>query len=175
MFGIFRRRSAPPPELRPAVERDERILTWATTTSEGAVVVATNRGLWLPGLHRLGWHEIIKATWSGRELTVVPGRVVEERDGYTVVADQPAISALLLEPRHVPHQVQVRVTKSVPITSHHELPGGGVRVAARRVSGVDGLTWTVRYDPGTPIAESAELTDEIVDRARSAAQAAAPA
>jgi hypothetical protein len=44
-------------------------------------------------------------------------------------------------------------------------------VAARRVSGVDGLTWTVRYDPGTPTADEAvlETTDRLVAAARSGA------
>nr|WP_232323588.1 hypothetical protein [Catenuloplanes japonicus] len=162
--------------MRPTLERDERILTWASTSTEGVVVV-TNRGLWLPGLHRLGWHEIIKAVWSGRELTVIAGRVAEERDGYTVVVDEPAISTLLLAPGHVPHQVQVRVMKSVAITTHHPLAGGGgARVVARRVSGVDGLRWTVRYDPGTPFddAEVRAWTDELVAHARRDAEAAAP-
>ncbi|MDP9791618.1 hypothetical protein J2S43_000130 [Catenuloplanes nepalensis] len=170
MFGFFRG-NQPPAAQRPALDRDERILTWASTSTEG-VVVATNRGLRLPGRDRLGWHEILKAVWSGRELTVIAGRVAEERDGYTVVVDEPAISTLLLEPGHVPHQVQVRVTKSVAITHHHDLPGGGARVAARRVSGVDGLRWTVRYDPGTP--PDAERVDALVARARADAEAAAP-
>ncbi|GAB7047735.1 hypothetical protein [Catenuloplanes indicus] len=170
MFGFFRK-NQPPAAQRPALDRDERILTWASTSTEGVVVV-TNRGLWLPGQNRLGWHEILKAVWSGRELTVTAGRVAEERDGYTVVVDEPTISTLLLAPGHVPHQVQVRVTKSVAITHHHELPGGGVRVVARRVSGVDGLRWTARYDPGTPA--DAPRVDELVARARADAEAAAP-
>jgi hypothetical protein len=174
VFG-FLRGSKPPPGSRPELERDERILTWASTSTEGVVVV-TNRGLWLPGRHRLGWHEIIKAVWSGRELTVIAGRVAEQRDGYDVVADEPAISTLLLEPGHVPHQVQVRVLKSVSITNHHPLPGGGgARVVARRASGVDGLRWTVRYDPDTPIDDEVRAwTDELVAHARREAEAAAP-
>ena len=175
LFDFFRK-SRPPAALRPLLDRDERILTWASTSTEG-VVVATNRGLWLPGLHRLGWHEILKAVWSGRELTVIAGRIAEERDGYTVVVDEPAVVTLLLAPGHVPHQVQVRVTKSVAITTHHALPGGGgARVVARRVSGVDGLRWTVRYDEGTPITDDdvRAWTDEVVARARRDAEAAAP-
>jgi hypothetical protein len=172
----FLRRSKPPVASRPELGRDERILTWAETSTEGVVVV-TNRGLWLPGRERLGWHEIIKAVWSGRELTVIAGRVTEERDGYTVVADEPAVSALLLEPGHVPHQVQVRVLKSVAVTTHHPLAvGGGARVVARRVSGVDGLHWTVRYDQDTPPVddEVRAWTDELVAHARRDADAAAP-
>ena len=55
----------------------------------------------------------------------------------------------LLEPGDVPHAVRARVTRSVAVTSHHPVPGGAVRVVARRVPGENGLTWTVRYDPGT--------------------------
>jgi len=148
-MALFRRKQKLPAAQRPALEPDERVLAWAPTSGDG-VAVATNRGLWLPGLQRLGWHEIHKAVWSGRELVVTPASVVDEREGYAVVADQPVLSTLLLEPGDLPDQVRTRVTRSVAYTEHHALPeGGGVRVVARRVSGVDGLTWTARYDPGT--------------------------
>jgi hypothetical protein len=120
-----------------------------------AVVVVTNLGLWLPGTSgaaRLGWHEIHKATWSGRALLVVPAREVAAHDTYTAMEDLDTLSVTLLDPDRVPEQIRARVTKSVAYTSHHPLPGGGVRIVARRVPGVDGLRWTVRYDPGTPAA-----------------------
>ncbi|GAA4468252.1 hypothetical protein [Phytohabitans houttuyneae] len=165
-MALFKRKPKLPADQRPALDPDERILAWAPTAGEGAVV-ASNRGLWLPGLHRLGWHEIHKAVWSGRELVVTPASVVDERDGYTVVADQPILSTLLLDPGEVPDQVRTRVTRSVAYTEHHTLPeGGGVRVVARRVSGVDGLSWTVRYDPGTP--EDDATVGKLVAAARAA-------
>jgi hypothetical protein len=163
-MALFKRKPKLPAGQRPALDPDERILAWARAAEDG-VVVATNRGLWLPGLSRLGWHEIHKAVWSGRELVVTPATVVDERDGYTVVADQPILSTLLVDPGDVPDQVRTRVTRSVAYTEHHQLPeGGGVRVVARRVSGVDGLTWTVRYDPGTPVDQAA--VDDLVAAAR---------
>jgi hypothetical protein len=171
-MGLFRRRPKLPAAHRPALEADERVLAWAATSGDGAVV-ATNRGLWLPGLNRLGWHEINKAAWSGRELRVTPAQVCEERDGYTVVADQPVIPLLLVEPGDLPHQVRTRVTGSVAYTVHYLLPaGGGVRVVARRVSGVDGLSWTVRYDVGASVTDPAVigLTGELVARARHSAE-----
>lgn len=165
-MALFKRKPKLPAGQRPALEPDERILAWAPASEDG-VVVATNRGLWLPGLHRLGWHEIHKAVWSGRELVVTPAQVVGERDGYMVVADQPILSTLLLDPGDVPDQVRARVTRSVAYTEHHPLAGGGgVRVVARRVSGVDGLTWTVRYDPGTAADET--TVDGLVAAARAA-------
>lgn len=168
-MALFRRRPKLPADVRPPLEPEERVLAWARTQPDGDVVVVTNRGLWLPGREdRLGWHDVHKAVWSGTELTITPAERVTQRDGYLVVADGPAESYRLVEPGEVPHQVRTRVTASVAYTSHHPLDGGGVRVAARRVSGVDGLTWTVRYDPGvagdTPAV--VETTDQLVAAAR---------
>jgi len=132
--------------------------------------VVTNRGLWLPGRERLGWHDIHKAAWSGRELRVVPAEVAEVRDKYAVLVDAPPVSFLLLDPGEVPDQVRIRVTRSVAYTSHHALPQGGVRVVGRRVSGVDGLSWAVRYDSGAPVDSEPviQVTDELVTAAQNA-------
>jgi hypothetical protein len=162
-----------PAGKRPPLERDERVVAWAPTPA-GDVVVATNRGLVLPGrAARLPWHQIHKAVWSGRELVVTPAETVERGDGYEVADDLPSEAHLLLEPRDLPKQVYARVTGSVAYTVHHPFPGGGgVRVVARRVSGVDGLTWTVRYDPGTDrdSAATRERTAELVAQARDAGE-----
>jgi hypothetical protein len=168
--SLFRRRPKLPADLRPALEAEERILAWAAAESGGALV-ATNRGLWLPEGRRLGWHEIHKVAWSGRELRVTPAEPAEERDGYTVLVDGPVLDFLLLEPGELPDQVRTRVTRSVAYTSHHPLPPhGGVRVVGRRVSGVDGLSWAVRYDARTAVdAEPVvEFTDRLVGAAREA-------
>jgi hypothetical protein len=146
---MLRRRKRLPAELRPALASDERVLAWARTQPEGAVV-ATNLGLHLPGRpERLGWHEIHKAAWTGRELSIIPGAVVEEREGYVVTADQPPVTVAVSDPGDVPQVVRTRVTRSVSFSSHHRVPGGGVRVVARRVPGFDGVSWAVRYDQGT--------------------------
>ncbi|GAA1745407.1 hypothetical protein [Luedemannella helvata] len=139
-----------PAERRPALERDERVLGWARTTDDGTVVT-TNRGLWLPGrAERLGWHEIHKATWDNPRLTITPGAPVGDGDGYTIMADQPPIRVSLTDPGDVPSQINTRVTRSVAVSTHHTLAAGGaVRVVGRRVPGVDGVTWHVRYDEGT--------------------------
>lgn len=147
-MGIFRRRSKLPAALRPALEPEERVVAWAQV-GEDAAVVATNRGLFLPGKARLGWHEIHKAAWAGRQLVVTPAEITERRDGYLVAADAAPLTANLLEPGDVPQVVRARVTRSVAVSAHHPVPGGAVRVVGRRVPGEDGLTWTVRYDQGT--------------------------
>lgn len=172
MFALFRRTPRLPADRRPALDRDERVLAWAAVADSDAVIVATNRGLWLPGREaRLGWHDIHKAVWSGTQLAVTPAGTVEERDGYRVVADRPVESYRLPDPGDVPHHVRTRVTGSVAYSLHHQFGGGGVRVVGRRVSGVDGLSWTVRYDPATDgdSAEARELTAELVAQARGTA------
>ncbi|MGC4874760.1 hypothetical protein ACLQ26_00630 [Micromonospora sp. DT43] len=172
-MGLFSRKPKLPPADRPPLAADERVLAWsAAGNGEGdGVVVASNLGLWLPGRgQRICWHDVLKAVWSGRELTVTPAETVVERDGYTVVVDGPAETYLLLDPGELPHQVRARVTRSVAYTERHQVPGGAARVAARRVAGVDGLTWTVRLDPGTPADDAAVLdeTDRLVAAARAA-------
>lgn len=174
-MSFLRRRPKLAADRRPPLEPDERILAWAAT-GEGPtapVVVGTNRGLWLPERGRLGWHEIHKAAWSGRELRITPAEAAEERDGYTVLVDGPVTTYLLLDPGELPDQVRTRVTRSVAYTSHHRLPVGGVRVVGRRVSGRDGLSWAVRYDSGTPV-ESEPVVSATDDLVRAARYATAP-
>jgi hypothetical protein len=173
---VFGRRRKPPAKLRPALERSERVLAWARTADDPThAVVVTTLGLWLPGRPRLGWHQIHKATWSGSRLTVVPSTPVGEGAGedgstYTVMADDAAVNVNLADPDNVPFTVRQRVTRSVAYTAHYPLPIGGVRVVARRVAGVNGVTWHVRYDDGTDAADP----DVIAVTAELVAEAAAP-
>ena len=169
-MSFLRRKPSLPSALKPTLRPEERVVAWSLVNDEQAVV-ATNFGIWIPGRSApLGWHEIHKAAWSGRELRITPAELAEERDGYIVLVDGPIVAALLLEPGELPDQVRTRVTKSVAYTTHHPLPSGagGVRVVGRRVSGQDGLSWAVRYDSGTPVTLPAviELTDELVAVAR---------
>jgi hypothetical protein len=176
---LFRRRRLPA-EKRPPMEPDERMVAWAGATDD-EVVVVTNLGVWLPDPAgppgRLGWHEIHKATWSGRQLALVASREVGAGEGYTIVADQPAIVHTLLDPDNVPLQVRVRVTRSIAYTQMHPLPdSGAVRVVARRVPGVDGLTWTVRYEDGAdPTDERIRAaTDDVVAYGKASVEGARP-
>jgi hypothetical protein len=157
LFGVivFGRRRKPPANLRPQLERNERVLAWARVAGDpGSAVVVTTYGLWLPGrTERLGWHLVHKATWTGSRLNVVPGRPVGEGPTYTVMTDDTPIDVALAEPRDVPPTVRERVTKSVAYTAHYPLPGGGVRVVGRREAGANGLRWHVRYDEGTDVSD----------------------
>jgi hypothetical protein len=155
-----------PAQLRPALDRDERVLAWAE--ADDGVAVATNRGLWLPGVGRLGWHEIHKATWSEGRLTVVPASF-RPGEGFGVVADLQPHSLTLSNPGDLPKRVRDRVTSSVAFSTRYPLPGGGAaRVVARRVPGRDGLTWSVRYEDGADGSDPSvhEATGELVAAAK---------
>jgi hypothetical protein len=166
VLGLKRKRKAPA-DLRARFARDERAVAIASTVDSSGVVAVTTRGLWLPGQDRLGWNQIHKATWAGGRLTVVAASPVSERETYTVMSDAEAVVVALTDPQDVPAEVRTRVTRSVAYTAHHPVPGGGVRVVARRVPGVDGVTWTVRYDEGIDIADPDVIarTDELVAEA----------
>jgi hypothetical protein len=157
------RRRRLPAELKPALEPDERVVAWAPA-GRAAAVIATNRGLYLPGRARLGWHEIHKAAWTGQELVITPAEVVARREGYLVTADATPVRVALADPGRLPHTVRTRVTRSVSLTSHHPVPGGGVRVVGRQVPGVDGVSWAVRYDSGTDGTDPGVIaaTDQLV-------------
>jgi hypothetical protein len=156
VFGLKRRL---PSRARPALTRDERVVAWARTADapprrgraeRDGVVIVTTQGMWLPGrAERLGWHQVHKATWAGSRLTVTPSTQIQTGQGYAVMADGEQIVVGLANPADVPAEVRTRVTRSVAYTAHHEVPGGGVRVVARRIPGLDGVSWHVRYDPGT--------------------------
>jgi hypothetical protein len=142
---VFGRTPRLPSELAPELERDERVITWARA-GDGAVVV-TNRGLWLPGAgERIGWHEIHKAVWAEGTLTVI-GSTADPRPEYAVAVDAPAVSVHIDDPGAVPRRIRERVNNSVAFTSVYPVAGGGsARVVARRVSGQDGLRWSVRLE-----------------------------
>jgi hypothetical protein len=167
MLGKLFKRRLLPGRLRPAFSRTERVLAWALTPS-GTAVIATNLRLWVAG-SGTQWNEISKATWDGNALTVVGSKVVEERDGYSVIADQEPVRLVLTDPGHLPHEVRQRVTASVRHPARHEVDGTGFWLAARRVPGVDGLSWIVRYDSAADAASSEviALTDELVAETRS--------
>jgi|KBSSwiStaDraftv2_1062776.scaffolds.fasta_scaffold125885_2 hypothetical protein len=156
-----------PAAYKPKLGRTERVLAWAMT-SPGTAVVATNFNLWIAGI-ATGWNHLSKVTWDGSTLSVTPSSVVEERDGYTVIADQEPVRLALADPGNLPHEVRQRVMASVRHPAHHDLGRGGLWLAGRRVPGVDGLSWIVRYDEGTDgtSPEVIAVTDELIGETRS--------
>jgi hypothetical protein len=161
---LFGRREKAPQQAVSRLDRDERVVAWASTP-DGDAVVATQLGLWLPGAERLPWHLVDKATWRDGRLTVTAA--VDTGDG--VLVEQPPAGVRLAQPRDLPQTVRVRVQRAIAYTRHTALQsGGGVRVVARRVPGRDGLSWQRVFDPGVdpddPAVRSA--TAELVERAR---------
>ena len=135
MFGYLRRRRLPA-ALRPRLDRDERVVAWASTSDGdrtagppwwsrtgacGCRVEPT----------RLGWHQIHKATWSGSQLTVVPAVQVGTGAGYAVMADDRAVAVGLADPDDVPPQVRNRVNRSVAYTRASRGPAAGACGSSR--------------------------------------------
>lgn len=142
---LFGRRERPPAEALAALDRDERVVSWASTSGSDAVL-ATPLGIWFPGAtERISWHLVDKATWRDGVLSVIAAR--DTGDG--VLDELPPRAARLVVPRDLPQTVRARVERSIASTRHYRLPaGGGVRVVGRRVPGRDGVTWQLVFDPG---------------------------
>ena len=134
--------------LRP----DERVVSWANT-STGSVVLATPLGLWWPASdapRRIGWQFVNKAVWKDGRLVVTEAELVDE----LLLVDLPAVSAELTTPRDLPPTVRKRVEANVVRSELKAVLGGEVRFVARRVPGVDGVTWWARLEAGTPDTEA---------------------
>ena len=138
------------PQVVRAVELEpgERRTAWALTAA-GEPVVATDLGLRLPGVPRLDWPDLEKASWQRPQLTVL--RVAQfagTGDRHTVQLEQEG---------DLPDAVRGSVTDSVGWSNHYRLgPSGGVRVVGRRRPGQELLEWQLVYDRGT------DLTDPLV-------------
>jgi len=142
------RRGRPPAEAVASLDRDERVVSWASVAGGGAVV-ATPRGLWWPepGRQRLiGWQHVDKATWRDGVLSVIEADVVDD----LLLVDKPEVSVALEEPRDLPPTVRRRVESTVVQSELAPVPGGVARLVARRIPGRDGLTWWARLEHGTP-------------------------
>lgn len=159
------RRAAVPCAVLDRLDPEERALAWAVTP-DGAAVVATPRGLWLPGEARLPWHLITHVVWSGSRLTVTAAAEVEP----SVLENLPPVTVLIPEPATVPQTVQQRFYSSRAHSTRHRLSdGSGVIVVARRVPGQDGLTWYAVYDdPGRRHDPAARVeVEQLLAQARS--------
>ncbi|MDQ1741079.1 MAG: hypothetical protein QOE53_2731 [Pseudonocardiales bacterium] len=164
-MALFGRRLRLPAELRALFGETERVLAMAEDGP--AAVAATQVGLWLPvaqqdrppepwgdsaqggpaaGWRRIGWDQVVKATWAEDGLQVIEG----VRDDSGVVTDLPALTLRLAEPRTLPAVVKTRVEASIARWEQVRVPGGTGRIVARRRPGTDGLVWTARLDSGMP-------------------------
>src|SRR5688500_1450473 len=121
---LFRRNRPPEAVTAVELERGDRRLAWALTT-DGQPVVATERGLVLPGRPRLDWGRVERAGWQRPRLVVVEVADVE--------GTGPTVAVELEGDGDLPEVVHARVTGSVAWSTYAKLqPGGGVRVVGRR-------------------------------------------
>lgn len=166
-MALLGRRLRTPAQLRSLFAENERVLAMAEDGPDA--VVATQFGLWLPvsaaqqagpveasgnpapGWRRIGWDQVVKATWDEDGLQVIEGVL----DDAGVVTDLPALTVRLAEPRTLPAVVKTRVEASIARWEQVRVPGGAGRIVARRRPGADGLVWTARLDSGTPDTEQA--------------------
>jgi len=109
------------------------------TLAVSGEAVATDTALYFSGeggFTRLPWERIEQAVWKDGMLLV--GEVGGARHNVR-----------LAEPGSVPEAVRERVTASVIVSTHVKLPGGGVRITARRPARGDGEPrWAFVFDPG---------------------------
>lgn len=158
---LVRARPPVPQSAKRHLEKEERALAWAEAVT-GQIVVATDRGLHIVGSsahRRVGWHEISKATWEGRELRVIESREV---DDYEIVDRRPWTLAFD-EPGTVPVVLRERVQSSVVVSVFRDLSAGGVRIVGRKEPGVDGLRWQFRADPGADFSGHADRAEVLAE------------
>lgn len=152
------------------LDAEEVVLARATVLSDGGAdgdeVVATSRGLWLPGVGRVGWHLISKVSWNADTLGLVVAYETGTVDGAVLLADEPARRVRLAEPGKVPETVHRRVEDSIKSRHRRELPGGGVWFVQRVVPGRDGIVLQVRPDPGTDDAAVAQVVGAVAGALR---------
>jgi hypothetical protein len=143
-MGLLRRRTTPEVVRAVALEPGERRVAWALTTA-GEPVVATDRGLRLPGRPVLEWEQIERASFARPVLTVLELAEVEGTGArHAVELD------LADEQTDLPATVRARVAASVAWSSHTRLaPAGGVRIVGRRRRGLEVLDWQLVFDQGT--------------------------
>jgi len=144
---------------------EERVLA-VGTLADGAHLVVTSYGVWLPQGRRIGWHLVTKATWDGGALALVEAEEFDSADGVALLRDLPPRRLALTEPGTVPEIVHKRVTGSIRFRHHRELPGGGAWFVQRSVPGQDGLLLQVRADPGTDPASVRRVATEVAGKLR---------
>jgi hypothetical protein len=167
---MLRRREAAPPEIVRLLAKDDRVVSWARAVD--GVVLASRHGLWWPdpaGSRMIGWHLIDKAVWDEGRLTVTEAEVVDD----LILRELSPVTLQIEQPRDLPPTIRKRVETSVVRSEVVILPGGAVRLVARRVTGRDGVSWWARLEAGT--SDTPDVRADVEDvlgqlRARSAAE-----
>jgi hypothetical protein len=140
---LFRRATVPDAVKAVPLPPGERRIAWALTT-QGQPVVASSRGLYLPGVPPLPWDGIERVHWDQPLLSVLE---LTERAGS---GQRHHVELDLAHDTDLPETVRTRVTASVAWSTHVKLqPAGGVRVVGRRRPGMEVLDWQLVFDADT--------------------------
>ena len=159
---LLRRRQVPDAVKAVRLEPGDRRVAWALSDDQQPVV-ASERGLVLPGRDRVDWADVERAVWQRPLLTVVES---------AEVAGTGRTTALRLredDDGGLPDVVRAGVTSSVAWSTHVRLqPAGGVRVVGRRRPGRETFDWQLVFDPGTDLADPGirEQAEQAVLRAK---------
>ncbi|MQA12002.1 MAG: hypothetical protein GEU98_26385 [Pseudonocardiaceae bacterium] len=145
------------------LEETEHVLA-TTATRDGAHLVATSLGLWVPNgeeARRIGWHLISKAGWTGDVLEIIESEEHSTAGAAVLLVDRPPRRFALPSPGKLPQTVQERVTRSVRSSHRRELGGGGAVFVQRKMPGKDGVVLQVRSDSGTDSSVVAAIAAQV--------------
>lgn len=159
------RRPSLPAEVRAelALERGERLLSWAPLAS-GGHAVATDRALVIlrgADRQRVAWWQVTSATWDDQAQQIVLTALTEQ--------GPQAVTLPVPERTPLPETVRERVQSSIVVSQHVPLRGSaGVRVVGRRVPGQADVLWQMVLDRGLdPTDEQVRaLAQDAVERVR---------
>jgi len=142
----FRRRQHLPDEVRASLplEPGERVIAAARDRGD-SWLVATERAL-LAGDRRTPWTDVVHARWDDQQLLLT----VDLAPGAG-----PSLRLALTDPGRLPETVHERVMDSIVLSRRVPVPGGAVRVVARRGDGSPETLWQVVPDAGTDLADPA--------------------
>jgi hypothetical protein len=142
----FRRRELLPDDVRASLplEPGERVIAAARDRGQHWVV-ATERAL-LIGDRRTPWTDVVHAQWDDEQQLLAVD--LAPRAGTSM-------RLALTDPGRLPETVHERVMDSIVLSRRVPVPGGAVRVVARRGDGSEETLWQVVPDAGTDLADPA--------------------
>lgn len=159
-----RRTKAPKPQV--ALAPGEHLLAW-TEAVDGRVLAGTHDAVHILGGDvdvRIPWEQVEAAQWQGATRTF---RISEVGSWGS---ERAAYELELADPARLPELVRERVTASIVLQRHVELPGGRtVRVIARRAPrGEAEIFWVYEYDEGVDPRDPAVVAaaEEALEQAR---------